>query len=312
MAQDSWPDPARAGRSVTDAELDVISARYTDDGIYGDPTDLPVAAAGVGLAVAIRADVAASVRGRAWTSGSTGLTLPVTANATSQPRTDRVVLRLDRSNWTVRAVVKAGTPGSGPPSITRDPGTTGLWEVPLGTVAVPAGATSVQVTRGEQYVGARVRPCTSTTRPCWPRLGEQAYEVDTGKLLLWSGSAWTTVYSPPTWAEIDTSVSGWATSVSSVIEAGGGAVHLRLGTWQRTGATLAGGTESRLPVLIPPQYRHPTRTQYLIAYLTGIDIARISVYASNSDRPGQVWLSQKPEIPKGSYVMASSISWLAP
>jgi hypothetical protein len=311
MAQDSWPDPARAGRSVTDAEFDVLSARNTDDGVYGSPADPAVAAAGVGLTVTIRAGVAASVRGRAWTSGSTAVSLPVPANTSSQARTDRVVLRLDRSAWTVRAVVKPGTPGSGAPSVTRDAGTTGLWEVPLGTVAVPAGATGVQVTRGEQYVGARTRPCTSTTRPLFPVVGEQAYETNTGRLLMWSGSAWITLYTPPTWADANAAVSGWSENVTAVVEMVSGSVHVRLGSWTRSGGTLANTTESRLPILIPAAFRHSTRTQYVSAYVNNARIARLTIHPANSDKPGQVWLTQKPEIRKGDYVMADSISWAA-
>jgi hypothetical protein len=296
---------------VTDIEYELLSARYSDDGVYGSPLSTAVVAAAGGLNVSIAANVGASVRGHYWTSGDEPITLPIDANSSGATRYDMVVLRLDRSTWEVTAEIRKGVAGAGAPALVRDTGGSGLWEVPLAQATVPAGATSVTVQRREMYVGARIRPCTSTTRPPYPVIGEQAYETDTGRLLVWTGLNWLLVHSPPTWAEIDTPVSGWAVSVSSVVEMGGGSVHLRLGTWERTGGTLANTTDSRLPVLIPAAYRHPLRAQYATAYVTGAGVARLTIHAANSDKPGQVWLTQKPTISKDDFVMASSISWLA-
>jgi hypothetical protein len=41
--------------------------------------------------------------------------------------------------------------------------------------------------------------CTSSTRPASPNTGTMIYETDTGKVLVWDGSAWVSVYpaSPP-------------------------------------------------------------------------------------------------------------------
>lgn len=122
MAQDSWPSPAHNARAVTDTEYEKIAARFSDDGVYGVPSDAAAVAAGIGLSVDVRPGVYASVRGHAWSSGTAAVNLPVAANSSGQKRIDRVVLRLDRSDWTVRAVVKpgvAGVPGLSPSHRTR-------------------------------------------------------------------------------------------------------------------------------------------------------------------------------------------------
>ncbi|MEU3255960.1 hypothetical protein [Streptomyces sp. NPDC006997] len=312
MAQASWPSPGHNTRNVTDAEYEELAARFSDDGVYGTPADTAVVTPGVGLSVNIRADVFASVRGHAWMCDSTGDTLPISANASGSTRVDLVVLRLDRSDWTVRAVVREGTPGSGAPTLVQDEGDTGLYEIPLARVTLLTGASSVTVARTEQYVGSRCRPCTSTTRNPNPVIGEHCYETDTDRVRVWTGSAWKIVYSHSGLVDIDSPVSVWSVQVGSVLEEKNGNVHLRLGTFQRTGGTLENTTPSRLPVLIPAEYRHPTRDQFGLVYITGLDIGRITIYAgNNSDTPGQVWLTNKPSIATGTVVApASGLSWV--
>lgn len=119
MAQNSWPSPTYNARAVTDLEYEKLSARFSDDGIYGSPSDTAVVAAGVGLSVDVRANVYGSVRGRAWSSGTTAVNLPVASNSSGSTRIDWVVLRLDRSTWNVRAVIRQGTPAPAPPPSSR-------------------------------------------------------------------------------------------------------------------------------------------------------------------------------------------------
>ncbi|MCF2130105.1 hypothetical protein L1I79_27285 [Strepomyces sp. STD 3.1] len=309
MAQASWPSPAHNDRAVNDAEYEKIAALFSGDGIYGDPTHTAVVTAGIGLNVAVAADVYGSLRGHAWTSGSSGDTLAIAPNVSGQTRVDRVVLRLTRSTWTVRAVVKEGTPGAGPPVLSTGDGAT--YEVLLANVTVLNGASSVSVVRGEQYVGSRIRPCRSTalTYPS-PRLGDVLWEVDTGRLRLYDGAALRTIYSYTPDVLVNAAASGWRNEVDAILEERSGTVTLRLGSFQRTGGTLSGGTESRLPALIPAAYRPPVRDQYVIAYVTGVAIARITVHSKNHERSGQVWLVQKPSISRDDYVLTSGVSWV--
>ncbi|MBL3669042.1 hypothetical protein JL475_24225 [Streptomyces sp. M2CJ-2] len=310
MAQSSWPSPAD-DRVVTDVQHELLAARFSDDGVYGDPTDTQVVTAGIGLTVDVRADVHASVRGHGWTSGSTGVTLDIAPNSSGQTRVDRIVLRLDRSDWTVRAVVRQGTPGAGPPSLARTTGDTGMYEVLLAGVTVLSGAGAVTVTRGELYVGARVRPCLSHHKNLHPERGEMAWETDTGRLVLWDGRTWLVVYEDSGTVLIDSQLSAWTNASASVLEKRNGTVHMRLGSFERKSGNLAGSAMSRLPVLIPSAYRHPTRDLHILAYISGASLARVIVYSANTDRPGQVWLENYESVRTGQYVMPmSGVSWV--
>ncbi|MFF8980171.1 hypothetical protein ACF08A_25585 [Streptomyces cellulosae] len=308
MAQESFPTPDNL-REVTDLQYEILSARFSDDGIYGTPADEAVVTAGVGLAVNVRANVAGSVRGHGWSSGSTGDTLAVTANDSGSARIDRVVLRLDRATWNVRAVVKEGTAGAGAPALTQDTGATGVYEVLLAEVSILSGAGSVTVTRKETYVGTRVRPCTSTTRNPNPEPGELAYETNTNVLRVWDGAAWRAVYEEHDTVVVDSPLSAWEMVSSSALDRSGNSITLRSGTFQRKVSNLAAGTDSRLPVLVPKSARHRQLQQQFNVYLTGARVGVITVYPDNHVRAGQVWLTQHPGVDKDQFVSSVTMNW---
>lgn len=311
MAQDSWPSPGHNSRAVTDLEYEQMAARFSDDGVDGTPADAPVVTAGGGLAVTIRAGVHASVRGHAWTSGGTALTLSVDVNSSGSARTDWVVLRLDRSDWTVTAAIRKGTPGAGAPALVQDTGDTGLYEIPLALVTLLGGAGSVTVKRAELYVGTRVRPSTSTARNPRPRPGELCFETDTGRMRMWTGTTWQSVISSSGQVLVNAPLAAWTWDADSVLELRNNAVHLRLGNFQRFAGDLAATDDSRLPVFIPAAYRHPTRDQTVLAYCTGLNIARLTLYSDASDRAGQLYVISHAVIHKDDYVFpGSGISWV--
>ncbi|MEV5607021.1 hypothetical protein [Streptomyces sp. NPDC052225] len=310
MAQNSWPSPAYNSRNVTDAEYEKIASRFSDDGVDGDPTGTAVVSAGGGLSVNIRAEARASVRGHAWYSGGTTVNLAVGANTSGSTRVDRVVLRLDRATWTVRAVIKAGTPGGGAPALTQQTGDSGTYEIPLANVTVLNGASSVSVARAEMYVGSRCRPCTASTRNPAPDRGELGYETDTGRLILWTGSSWSSLNESSGSVSCDSPLAAWAITVESSLEMVNGTVFLRLGTWDRKGSALGATTDARLPVLIPSKYRHPNRNVYAMAYISGAQIGRVTIYPANNERAGQVWITQKPVIGVNDSVLPASVSWV--
>ncbi|MFE9684190.1 hypothetical protein [Streptomyces sp. NPDC006285] len=309
MAQNSWPSPVHNSRAVSDTEYEKIAARFSDDGVWGVPTDTAIVAAGAGRSVDVRPDVFASVRGHAWYSGTTAVNLPISANASGSTRIDRVVLRLDRSAWTVRAVVREGTPGSPAPALVRQTGDTGVYEVLLANVTVLNGAASVSVSRAEMYIGSRVRPAHSSSKNPNPTFGELAAETDTGRLRMWNGSAWVTVYDAITDVEVKTTLAGWSSVVDPVLDRSNGVICLRLGQFSRSG-NLAGPTDSRLPVLIPSAFRHPNRNAYTGVYITGARVGRITIYPDNHARAGQAWLSQKPDLTSADDVLANDVSWV--
>lgn len=313
MAQNSWPSPGHNARAVTDLEYEKVAARFSDDGIYGTPADTAVVSAGIGLAVTVRANVHGSVRGHAWTSGTEGDTLSISANFSGQPRIDRVVLRLDRSEWTVRAVVKEGTPGSGAPALSQSTGDTGTYEIPLAEVTILSGAGTVTVTRRELYVGTRLRPATSTTRNPIPTLGELAYEADTGSTRQWTGSSWRTVTEDSGVIDCGFPVSAWESTVASVLEVRNGIANFRCGHFRRAAGNLSVSVDSKLPVLIPDRYVHPTRDQYILAYITGAKLCRLQIYSrssSETQRRGELWLTHHPGVATDEYILPQSgISW---
>ncbi|MEV7712283.1 hypothetical protein [Streptomyces sp. NPDC088270] len=295
---------------MTDAEYERIASHFSGDGVYGSPADPQVVTAGVGLTVAVRADAYASVRGHAWTSGTTGDSLTIAPNSSGQTRTDRVVLRLTRTDWIVRAVIKQGTPGAGAPPLVQSTGDTGVWEILLAGVTVPTGATSVSVVRSELYVGARVRPALSSHLNPMPVRGEMAYETDSGRLRVWDGSAWRNLYDRSDPAAANSSVAAWTVGTDAVVEARSGNVHLRLGSCTRAGGNLSASTASRLPMLVPSALRHPTRDQYGIVWITGSEIGRVTIYSKVSDKPGQIWLTQHSGVSTGENVLGSTVSWV--
>ncbi|MBL1107977.1 hypothetical protein JK361_25880 [Streptomyces sp. 5-8] len=308
MADDSWPSPAHNSRGITDVEYEQIACRFSDNGVYGSPADAAVVSAGTGLTVTIRPDVYASVRGHAWYSGSSTVTLPIAPNASGQERRDRIVLRLDRATWTVRAVVRQGASSMTPDPV-QQTGGTGIFEIPLAVVSIQSGAGTVTVTRSELYAGARSRPCTSKTLNPNPVAGELAVETDTGRVRIWTGSTWVLIYESSATISVDKPVSNWSIDSSSMLEVRSGTVHLRLGRFTRTAAALAGATSSRLPVFIPSDYQHRSLDQYGIAYLTGVRIARVTVFSAASDTPGQVLLTNHPTIDKDELVLPGGMSW---
>jgi hypothetical protein len=95
-----------------------------------------------GRSAKVAANTAYIVRGFRWEAGTEIVNLPLAANTSGQPRIDRVVLRLDRANYTVRLRVLQGNPAAAPvpPTVTRQTGSTGFWEEPIGRITVKSQA----------------------------------------------------------------------------------------------------------------------------------------------------------------------------
>lgn len=308
MAQDSWPSPAHNARAVTDTEYEKIAARFSDDGVYGVPSDAAAVAAGVGLSVDVRPGVFASVRGHAWSSGTAAVNLPITANSSGSKRTDRVVLRLDRATWTVRAVVKPGVAGvPWVPALTQDTGDTGVYEIPLATVNVPTAATSVTVTRSEQYVGTRTRPCTSTTLPPAPLPGEHAFETDTKILRVWTGSEWATVYQDSGDVALGAGYDTWQANGSSVGRMLSGVVTLRIAK-KRVGSALSvTDADGSLVATVPAALRPLTLNHFFGAQFSGGHAARVEVRTD-----GGIWVravSETVPVNNGLFLTMTYIRW---
>lgn len=106
---------------------------------YMVATNLHVTPA-IGLAVNVAA-------GSAWINGyryenTDDLNIPLTTANGSNPRIDRIVVRLNQINRSVRITVVAGTPAATPvaPALTR---TSDIYELGIADVLVPTAATSI-------------------------------------------------------------------------------------------------------------------------------------------------------------------------
>ncbi|MFI0406576.1 hypothetical protein [Actinomadura sp. 3N508] len=261
MAQNSWPSPNHNSRNVTEAELEKITARFSDDGLYGSPADPAPVVAGTGLQVLVKKDLYGSLRGFTWASGSTDVPLTIAANASGLPRTDRVVLQLDRATWDVRAVVLTGTPGAGPPALTRTEFDTGKWEELLAEVPVPNGAAAVTVTPRPVYVGTRVRAANSGKRRANPGLGEINFEPDTGRWTGYNGTTDTVLHQDTdyvTYTLNGPQATHWTKSSDCFIRKINNVVHLRMTVrrWNTNGLDTA--AEST-PLILAQQFRPPFR-----------------------------------------------------
>jgi hypothetical protein len=144
VAESSWPSPSN-GRTVDDTQYEKIGISLGPaGGVYGDYTSPQLLFAdSTGLQVKVGADRYALVRGHVWWSGSTSFTKPIAANSSGSTRIDLVVLRLSRTTWDVTVQILQGVPGSGPPSSTKDLGTTGVWELVLAQVTIASGASTI-------------------------------------------------------------------------------------------------------------------------------------------------------------------------
>lgn len=106
---------------------------------YATPTNLLVSP-GIGLAVSIAA-------GSAWINGyryenTNDLNMPLATADGSNPRIDRVVVRLSQITRNIQLAIVTGAPTSTPiaPELTR---TSDVYELGIADVLVPSAATSI-------------------------------------------------------------------------------------------------------------------------------------------------------------------------
>ena len=286
MAQDSWPSSSHNSRNVNEAEYETINARATDDGIDGDPTQSPVVTAGAGLQVLVKAGKTGCVRGFAWTAGTTDVPLTIAANSSGSTRTDWVVLRLDRSTWNVRAVIKQGTPGAGAPAITQDLGGSGVFEVTLATVTVPNGAASVTVTPWTTYIPVGVRPANSGRAPAFPRLGEVQYRPDLGAWQGWNGSVWKALYEDTGELPITGMFDTWQPEADCVGHRVGDTVTVRMSVRRVTSTFSANDEDGSKIGVVPASLKPISRYQYTTGIFTSGAVARVEI----RNDTGEIWV----------------------
>jgi hypothetical protein len=152
---------------------------------------LQVTANGTDLTLSIAAGFAV-VRGHALDSSATETR--TLAAAESNPRIDRVILRLDPVSNLITIEVLKGSPSVDPQPQGLVQTETGIYELLLADVTVPAAALAISptdVVDKRTYVGGRVGAWSTSTRPTAPRKGTSlGLNVTTGLYEFWDGSAW--------------------------------------------------------------------------------------------------------------------------
>lgn len=206
MAVTYIPFQTGAGSTVNEPQWQKMARYWARDGVVeGNLNDLQVYADSSGMQVKVKTG-AAYIQGFYYDSDAEQ-TVAVTASDPTNPRIDRLVLRITfNPTDTIAAVVLAGTAAASPvaPALTQS---SAVWEMSLAQILVSAG---VGVIAAGKITDERTNPAVSgytwspgalsvlsTTQPTAFPFGASIYETDTLKLKLNVGTAAT-----PSWSEI--------------------------------------------------------------------------------------------------------------
>lgn len=198
--------PYAGGQGVTDAAYERLMSRVTGNGridldVAGNSLTSPIVYAdSTGRQFKVRANTAYLVRGFRWESGAEGIVKALDANTSGNPRLDLVVLRLERSTFTVRLVVIKGTPAAVPtlPALTQQAvsGSSSRYEVAIASVRVAhnTGVNAPSIASGdvsvyETWLGEPPAIGHSFARPA-PKPGAIWTEYDTGRSFVGFSSKW--------------------------------------------------------------------------------------------------------------------------
>lgn len=278
MASESYPNANHNSGAVTTAEYEQMVAAGLGTGLVGTPADTAVVYAdSSGRQVKIRSGKRAVVRGSAWYSGGSDITVPISANASGSTRIDRIVLRLTKASGEITEEVVEGTPGAGTPVLTRDLGTSGYYEFPLARVTVANGAATLAddtVDLDGWYLAAQPVTGVTTTLPAAADQspGMLVYDSQADEAFISTGGTLHTLYADSDWVPL-TAASGWSASSLAYRHMSGHVSFVCEMT--RTGASMAPSSLSRLAT-IPAGFR-PTRNWRATAYIQGGHIGLIRI-----------------------------------
>lgn len=167
MTQTSWPFDSQTSTENDWSRLLRYLTMNPAGGVIGVPggTDVQPYADSTGMQVKIRVG-SAIVRGHAYLTDAV-VTLAVGA-AGANPRIDAIVLELDPTANVILPKIVAGTPAVSPVAPTLTQTDTGVYQLLIGTVSVPASSSTVsagQVTDYRPFIGANAGKWTTATRP---------------------------------------------------------------------------------------------------------------------------------------------------
>jgi len=309
VAETSYP--TAGGGSVTDTRYEALMARLAGAGMLGAPTLSPlVFADSSGRQIRVAPSRSAMVRGFRWEIDAAGLTWPIDANTSGQPRIDLAVLRLSRgSGFAVRFAVVKGSPAVVPtaPAATQQEGGSGVWELPVALIRVASNTGAglpvlipTDVTALESYLGPQPVACHSTRRPA-VQFGLLISEYDTGKTLIGTSNGWLVLTEFGSFISVP-GTAGWSSSTTTLRR--NGFVYTRF-EFIRTGATGSlGDTLLTLPAThCPPHYIDIVGLSRVGTALTP---QRVSVYPT-----GQVVHAFGSPIPQNADIAFGTCVWPA-
>jgi hypothetical protein len=157
-------------QDITEAQYGALLSLAMQSGIAGGTAanNFKVTATGSSMVVTVTSVGAASfavVRGHGvLMTANENVTIPA---ASPGARVDLVVLRLDYGTNTIAPAVRQGTSGSSTPP-TPVWGASNLYEIPLATVAVAAGASTINngnITDRRVFLGNQVGAWPTSSRP---------------------------------------------------------------------------------------------------------------------------------------------------
>lgn len=189
MTQSSWPFETQ---DTTETQYSYLFDRLKSSGVAGFPTDTALKVTGDSSGMNVKVAVGfAIVRGFMYQSDAI-VTNAISASS-SNPRIDLVVLRLDPSANSIVQAVVTGTPAATPtvPSLTQT--ATGIYELEIGRVTVPALATVIaagNVSDTRTCLSHGVGIWTTTQRPSSPSVGRLGWSTTNEVFEVWNGSAW--------------------------------------------------------------------------------------------------------------------------
>jgi hypothetical protein len=186
MAQNSWPFVGGGGTAVNEDQWSIMARFWAQSGVTDYANTLEVYGDSSGRQVKVKTG-RACVRGH-WYENTAVETVAIAANASGNPRIDRIVLRLDPSANSIVLAVVQGTPAGSPsaPALTQTD--VGTYELTLARVAVANGASTItagNVTDERTYVdgiygnwspaatGSSANPTANSSTGRYTRVGKK-------------------------------------------------------------------------------------------------------------------------------------------
>lgn len=318
MAEISYP--VAGGQGVTEYAYEKLMAQVLGSGrvdIYGRGPIASFAntpaiyADSTGRQIKVQPNVGAIVRGFKWESGADGLVRGLEANTSGAPRIDLVVLRLDRSEYTVRVEVIKGlsatTPVAPPPRQTYT--STDVWDLPLATVRVASSGTTGlpsiaagDVVSVETWIGPPPVMGKSGQRGALT-MGQPYIELDTSRAFVGTPRGAVLYGENADWTKVSPG-GGWQND-NIFCHRVNGFVYFQCQIQLNT-ATRAAGTDT-LVCTLPTQFR-PGQDVPLVAWMTPGQVGR--VYVDSATGRVQILEFSQP-FPDNGWLTIQATTWPA-